>query len=417
MADRYLPLSLNVFTLGQPVPVDVWNERGVLLLSRGQVIQSGDVLRSLAAQRPMVREEDYQGWADSVADGVALLRAGVAVVAPAAAHRPTASAVPTDQLDLLTLTALRSGAHVDPVDVTLRLSKTLSALLRDGAQRSDFLERFEAVHSVLKWLAQTHADDTLFMLLQLLQEPTLAHSYSGNHALAAAALLRLMVVHWSEELEQPVETLARAALSMNIGMYALHNQLRAQRTPPDPQQRRQIHEHPNVSATLLRELGVDDEGWLWLVEHHHEASDGTGYPAGRRVQASGLMLLQLADRFTAGLAPRSYRQALAPLNAIRNVYNAGSAQHKVLGEALVKALGFYPPGSYVRLANQETAVVVRRGPSARQPLVVSITSSQNIALAIPVLRDTRLSEFAVVAPVSPEVVRVRLDPARILKRV
>ena len=33
------------------------------------------------------------------------------------------------------------------------------------------------------------------------------------------------------------------------------------------------------------------------------------------------------------------------------------------------------------------------------------------------VRDTRLSEFAVVAPVSPEVVRVRLDPARILKRV
>lgn len=413
MTGRYLPLALRMLTLGQPAPVDLWNDRGVLLLARGQVVPSDTFLRSLAAHRPMIREADYIRWLETAPEGQDLVRPGAApgFVRPRAA---VPAATPS-ALDLLTLTVPGPGADLDPIDLTQRLSKTLAALLRDGPARPDFLERLSAVAQVSERLLVHNTDDVLFMLIQMLQDAE--QVYCANHALLSDVICRLAHSHLVSELDVPIESLANAALTMNIGMFALHNELRTQRTPPDELQRRQINEHPRVGTEVLRQIGVNDDIWLRLVLQHHESFDGKGYPEGLRVDSLGHELLQLADRFAAAVTPRLYRKALAPLVALRNVYSHATDRTKALGEMLVRCLGLYPPGSYVRLVNQETAVVVRRGHSAKQPWVVSITNSQNIALAIPVLRDTRQPEFAVVAPVPPDAVRVRLDPARILKRV
>ena len=34
MTDRYLPLALNVLGVDKPLPVDVWSDRGLLLLAQ-----------------------------------------------------------------------------------------------------------------------------------------------------------------------------------------------------------------------------------------------------------------------------------------------------------------------------------------------------------------------------------------------
>lgn len=44
-------------------------------------------------------------------------------------------------------------------------------------------------------------------------------------------------------------------------------------------------------------------------------------------------------------------------------------EHQVdeAGAALVKTLGVYPPGAFVRLASREVGVVIRRGTTATTP--------------------------------------------------
>jgi hypothetical protein len=412
MSVSYLPLSLRTLKLGQAVPVDLWNEQGVLLFARGQVIQTDTLLRSLAAHRPMVREDDYHEWARSTPEGHALIRSSV-LISPTTLRHHNGPA--NDAIDMLSLTVPAPGSHLDPIDLSLRLSKTLAAILRSGDTRIDFLERLNAIDTVLSMLLEQHTDDLLFMLIQMMQDSN--QIYSANHALMSDIICRLAYPHVAADMDVELSSLTRAALTMNIGMFALHNELRVQKTPVDPKQRAEIHQHPEKGVELLSRSGASDTDWLRLVLEHHETPEGDGYPTGKPVHTFSNKLLHLADLFAAAVTPRSNRKALAPLLAMRKVYSQGSKDTKALGELLVRCLGLYPPGSYVRLANQEMAVVVRRGSNAKQPYVVSITNSQGIALAIPVLRDTQHPEFAVVAPVPPDAVKVRLDPARVLKRI
>jgi hypothetical protein len=80
---------------------------------------------------------------------------------------------------------------------------------------------------------------------------------------------------------------------------------------------------------------------------------------------------------------------------------------------LIKIVGIYPPGTYVRLACGEIAVVVRRGASAHTPRVCSLMSTAGMPLGEPVPRDTTLPKFAIDAIVCKGRVMVLVDPGRL----
>ena len=77
------------------------------------------------------------------------------------------------------------------------------------------------------------------------------------------------------------------------------------------------------------------------------------------------------------------------------------------------AVGFYPPGTYVALANGETAVSVRRGAAANNPLVVSIMTATGLALGQYVARDTHDKAFSVLAPVSAERLKFNISSEKV----
>jgi hypothetical protein len=59
-----------------------------------------------------------------------------------------------------------------------------------------------------------------------------------------------------------------------------------------------------------------------------------------------------------------------------------------LAALLVKAVGVYPPGSLVVLANGDVGVVVKRTPSASQPIVMCVKTWRNEILGRPRKRFT-----------------------------
>ena len=86
-----------------------------------------------------------------------------------------------------------------------------------------------------------------------------------------------------------------------------------------------------------------------------------------------------------------------------------------VGAAMTAALGFYPPGTYIRLVNGEIAVSARRGTAANTPLVVTIISAQGVALGTYLARNTREKAFAIHSPVGPDSVKIRVNAGRVFK--
>lgn len=294
------------------------------------------------------------------------------------------------------------------------LRRRLAALLHEGAQATDFMRRLAFVEIGLKRVLDGHEDDSLFVLVQMLSDKD--YGYNATHALTAAVLCR-MVAPLADIREPQLTSLIRAALTMNIAMCQLQDQLAVQVQPVNDEQREAIGRHPQAGADILKHLGIQDPLWLEWVLQHHETPDGLGYPSGHTQCTMAQQLLHMADIFIARISPRATRRGLWPNVAVGHIFKQAQEQASPLGAIFAKQLGLYPPGSYVRLKSEEIAVVVRRGSRVNTPLALAITDPDGLAISTPRLRDTYYPMYSVLSPVSPEDVKIRLDTARLLKRV
>lgn len=399
----YQLLPADALVLNQPVPVNIWDPKGVLLLRKGEVITSEKHRNQLLLHSPGVQASDWQavryGYTTAL-DRLVRNNESLSEIAKVSAMALDPS--PAAKAQELLVTEAWADQHA-----------ALSALLRQGSDASHFLERLQRVQAAGAQLWQHQPDNSLLVLVQYLFDTHL--SYSTTHALLCAGLCQLVAA--SAGLEADVqERLGLAALTMNLGMTRTHDELAHQPAPPTALQRRLIREHPLRSAAALRALGVTNTAWLHLVEAHHERSDGTGYPAGVRVEGAEHRLLQLADTYVACISPREGRGSLPSQELARQLYLGLGATPDRWGALFVKAVGFYPPGSYVRLANGECGVVVRRGAKANAPRVVSLSSRHGLPLGEPVLRDTSEAAWAVQASLPPGELKVVVNVARLIAR-
>lgn len=173
--------------------------------------------------------------------------------------------------------------------------------------------------------------------------------------------------------------LVGAALTANLGMLELQDVLDSQQGGLSTEQQNNLHAHPLLSTNMLRKAGVEDGRWLRAVLEHHERLDGSGYPRGidKDQICEEACIIMLADSFMAMVTPRSYREALTVRSALKELLGGSTAKyHSTYAKLLVRELGIYPPGTYLRLSNGEISVVARRGASASSvPLVYSFAHS------------------------------------------
>ncbi len=108
---------------------------------------------------------------------------------------------------------------------------------------------------------------------------------------------------------------------------------------------------------------------LSAVAEHHERFDGSGYP--RAIQGQGMnrfaRLLSVVDVYDALTSDKPYAKAKTPSEAFRVMYSVrGKSFEPQYVERFIKAMGIYPPGSFVRLNTGNYAVVC--GSNTAQPL-------------------------------------------------
>jgi HD-GYP domain-containing protein (c-di-GMP phosphodiesterase class II) len=380
----YVELPCHRLEPGKPVPFNIWDGRGNLLIRKGDRVLSAQHQEILAAHKACVTEADFKAWQRSYDRMVyKLFREGATMEELARSY------MPSEILDVDYVVGYDiSGGWLD-------MHEVLSSVLYQGPAARTPLERLDGIQRRATELVHNAPDDSLFTLFQMM--PDRALGYCAKHALLAAALCELTAQKLQvADLVRPV--LFRAALTMNIGMARLQDTMARQTAAPSIEQQRLIQEHPQRSAEILRGFGVVDDDWLELVGTHHAADDLSGTDPNQEVKR----ILRMADQFIAKVSARATRAALPARSAVRFMVTQPAGTSLRIGSAMTTAVGFYPPGTYVALSNGETAVVVRRGETASAPVVVSVLNAAGLALAQYVTRDTRDKTFFILAPVSAE---------------
>ncbi len=89
-----------------------------------------------------------------------------------------------------------------------------------------------------------------------------------------------------------------------------------------------IREHPQLGASMIQVLG-EMHPIVPLILHHHEAYDGTGYPAGIKGENIPLIsrIIAVADAFDAMTSDRPYRERCSKHEAIAELKNCAGRKY------------------------------------------------------------------------------------------
>ena len=358
------PFELSPETLGAPLAFDLFDRHGVLLLARGTRVTDPAQMARLNQRKLFARLEDLGD------------AAGEVLASPFAALSQVVA-------------GLQRVFESEP-------GTTVDAPVRDLA---DTLREVMAADcdACLGWIALERIAP-----------------YALRHSVATALVCELMASQLGLEPAAQRSVLC-AALTMNVGMFDLQNLLADSNAAIGPEQREQILTHPERARAWLRARGVDDERWLTAVADHHELLDGRGYPRQLAAAAIGLpaRLVALADIYCAKTSERYYRPPKLPGAAAQDILRGRrSGVDPMLAGILFRTLGAHPPGTLVRLANREVAVITHNSPGGT-PVVVSVLDPSDEPLLQPGPRDAARVATAVRGYITFDARRHRFDLERL----
>ena len=169
-----------------------------------------------------------------------------------------------------------------------------------------------------------------------------------------------------------------------------------------------IKGHPQAGRDLLAGNSGDDAIALDVILHHHEKTDGSGYP--KRLGNPEISLYAkmgaVCDVYDAITSNRPYKAGWDPAESLRKMaeWCTGHFDPRVF-QAFVKSLGIYPIGSLVKLSSGRLGIVVEQAPdSLLKPRIKVFFSTRADARIKPEIVD-------LARPGCPEKISSREDPA------
>ena len=181
-----------------------------------------------------------------------------------------------------------------------------------------------------------------------------------NTAIFSSALA-IIQGHTKREVLQVIG----AAILHDVGMLNASEQILHKKTQLTTSEYNMIKLHPLRSARYACEVLFFSKEVALIINQHHEAWNGTGYPSKLKENAieKGARILAIADAFTAMISKKTYRDSFSGYEAIKNLMEDTQKQFDPeLIQSFVKMMGAYPIGSIVLLNNSIIAQVVTSNP-------------------------------------------------------
>lgn len=170
-----------------------------------------------------------------------------------------------------------------------------------------------------------------------------------------------------------------------------------------------VKQHPVEGHRLLLTGANVHPLVLDVCLHHHEKTDGSGYPEGLTDEQISLFAKMgaVCDVYDAITSNRPYKAGWDPAESLRRMAEWAKGHFDMrIFQAFVKSLGIYPIGSLVQLSSGRLGVVVEQtGKSLTTPCVKVFFSTKSNMRIVPEVID--LSR-----PGSTEKIVSREDPAK-----
>jgi HD-GYP domain-containing protein (c-di-GMP phosphodiesterase class II) len=292
------------------------------------------------------------------------------------------------------------------------LEAGLGIVLSHPHSVQQFATRIEQYDRWMQNLIQYDTDVALYLLFQLASHSPVG--YSTSHALVCGVLCHLLA-HEVQLPQTERDCLVHAALTMNLAMTGLQDQLANQRGGLTPEQEVAVHTHEARGADLLRTLGVTDALWLQTVQQHHQetslSDDVMRLAAPQRLAH----MLNVVDRYAAMISPRQSREGRSATESAKSLVANASAQNSLVGRALLRVVGLFPPGTYVQLDNATVGVVMRRRSEAKRPDVAIVLNEKGQLIRPPSLHTSVDGNPAITAALPASKVQEHLNHHLILQ--
>ncbi|MEO1237536.1 MAG: HD domain-containing phosphohydrolase [Planctomycetota bacterium] len=412
--NRSEPDTLEVRSLrvGEPMPTDLTDAHGVLLLRAGVEITQGFIdlltrrgIKTVATRRsddtpasepaqPEPAKRVAQKSADRPRSASAKAdprpRFGPQRLAPDPRKSPPPEAVPTTatgdlhyeagsapagRLSLGELSRMTREAERDfdrSMDAFLGLAPEL--------YRGDVTDLGGAHLLVQQFHRYLHADPSLVLhLLRMKGDPGRTLYRHG----IKAALLSMTLTRQLGLDEDRVTHAGVAALVHDLGMLRVPKPIRFAPRPLTRAEWQQVQEHPTHTLNLLDKLGGVNDSIKTAAYQVHERCDATGYPKQRSKQFIHPLakVIALADSYAALTDDRPHRAALSGHEAMKTLLREVQAgkHDRGVARALVDTMSMYPVGSLVGLSDGRTARVLRGVPGQSiRPVVVVLKDGEPV---------------------------------------
>lgn len=391
----YVPIPIDLLQIGKPMPVTLWSNRGQMLLRAGNVILDANHRAKLHGFEASATERDAQAWQRAYERLVNnKMREGAPLEEVNKVPMPSAI-LPRDYV----LSEQLTGGWMD-------LQEFVRGILYQGGLAMNPMARLDKIELRLLALLDKDADAGFYSLFQALYDTSMG--YCATNAMLCACIVELTARRL--DMDKLVrQSLMNAALMMNIGMAREQDSLARQVTPPSDEQRNIIKDHPVKGEEILNRFKVDDKFCLDIVRWHHEPESPEGLPETKVAR----QILHMADAFVAMTAGRRSRSSKSPLNAAKSSFMGREGEEATLSAAMGAVVGAFPPGTYVKCANGEIALVVKRGARGNTPFVIPIMDKAGYQILAYTVRTTTEPPYNVVGSVGYEEVKVPINDDKV----
>ena len=235
-----------------------------------------------------------------------------------------------------------------------------------------------------------------------------ADDYTYMHSVAVCALMIALGRQLKLD-EEIVRKLGIAGLLHDLGKAMMPLEVLNKPGKLTDDEFRIMKSHPEEGYKLLLESSGVDDITFDVVLHHHEKTDGSGYPKGLKDSEISLhaKMGAVCDVYDAITSNRPYKAGWDPAESLRKMAEwANGHFDPSVFQAFVKSLGIYPIGSLVRLASGRLGLVVEQSPkSLLTPRVKIFFSTRSNARIVPEIID-------LASPACKEKIASREDPAK-----
>jgi HD-GYP domain-containing protein (c-di-GMP phosphodiesterase class II) len=240
---------------------------------------------------------------------------------------------------------------------------------------------------------------TRFPQIALLCERNGDHLADHAYTVAALAMAIATNLQWAPE---HVRQVGLAGMLYDLGMLLVAERIRVGGCRLTDEDRNRVQRHPMYSLSMLRLVSDVPETVRLAALQHHERINGTGYPFNKRRDeiSDYAKVLAVADAYAAITEPRYYRKPKLPYAAMEETLRSAAASvfWPPAVRALVKSVGLFPVGSYVKLSDGRAARVLACHPEqVDRPLVKALTDDGTEGPSID-LAQLQKQALAVVRP-------------------